>query len=59
MESSTSKCKDGQIMVLEHEHPLELVDLQRKRQHSEETDDDDIDLDTIPEFRGQCGRCGH
>ncbi|GJW63015.1 hypothetical protein Tco_0114899 [Tanacetum coccineum] len=57
MEGSTSKCKDGQKMVLEHEHPLELVDLQRKRQHSEETDDDDDDLDIIPEFRGQCGRC--
>ncbi|GJX39467.1 hypothetical protein Tco_0252770 [Tanacetum coccineum] len=58
MEGSTSTCKDGQIMVLEHEHPLELVDLQRKRQHNEETDDDDgVDLDTIPEFRGQCGRC--
>nr|GEZ86210.1 hypothetical protein [Tanacetum cinerariifolium] len=57
MEGSTSKCKDGQKMVLEHEHPLELVDLQQKRQHSEETDDDDIELDTIPEFRGQCCRC--
>nr|GFB89275.1 hypothetical protein [Tanacetum cinerariifolium] len=44
-------------MVLEHNHPLELVDLQRKCQHIEETDDDDDDLDTIPEFRGQCGRC--
>nr|GFC11010.1 hypothetical protein [Tanacetum cinerariifolium] len=57
MEGSTSKCKDGQIMVLEHRHPLELVDLQLKRQQSEETDDDDDDLDTIPEFRGQCCRC--
>nr|GEX75791.1 hypothetical protein [Tanacetum cinerariifolium] len=57
MEGSTSKGKDGQIMVLEHDHPLELVDLQRKRQHIEETDGDDIDLDTVPEFRGQCGRC--
>ncbi|CAH1432484.1 unnamed protein product [Lactuca virosa] len=52
------------LEVLEHEHPIKLVDLQL---HYEEEDDDDADdakeeegddLITKESFRGACDRCG-
>ncbi|GJX78367.1 putative chromatin regulator PHD family protein [Tanacetum coccineum] len=48
------------VAVLEHEHPLELVDLQPPKivdEWEEESDKDDDDLIIEDEFRRPCNRC--
>ncbi|KAM0005191.1 putative chromatin regulator PHD family [Helianthus debilis subsp. tardiflorus] len=47
------------MKVLEHEHPLELIDLQVKNEDVEESDEEDEEKDLVPqdEFSCICKRC--
>ncbi|KAJ9548221.1 hypothetical protein OSB04_020764 [Centaurea solstitialis] len=50
------------MKVFEHEHPLDLIDLEEKYAHekeeSESDDDENNDLAIVESFRCHCHRCG-